>query len=74
MSEKLMDAQMEMDAPTDAPTDAPMHEHQPIANDTDITMGQLEEDTEILILSDVCSHGVDEVYSPPRVVPISFKH
>ena len=37
-------------------------------------MDTLEEVPDVLILSTSYDHGIGEVYSPPRVVPISVKH
>ena len=52
----------------------PSDSHQLPVADEDVTMDTFEEATDILIFSEDCSHGVGEVYSPPRVVPISIKH
>ena len=46
----------------------------PPCRDDDVSMDLLEEAPDILILSVSYNHGVGEVYSPPRVVPISIKH
>ena len=43
-------------------------------NDEDVDMDLIEEAPEVLIMSVSYEHGVGEVYSPPRVVPISIKH
>ena len=44
------------------------------ASDEDISMDTLDEVPDVLILSTSYDHGIGEVYSPPRVVPISVKH
>ena len=52
----------------------PPDSHQLLVADEDVSMDLLEEAPDILILSVSYNHGVGEVYSPPRVVPISIKH
>ena len=52
----------------------PPDSHQLLVADEDVSMDLLEEAPDILILSVSYDHGVGEVYSPPRVVPISVKH